>query len=76
MTTLLRIYAHNGQVTGLVFGNEHPSAIGVEVHSDKVEDLKASLATLAPRGVGSPWPPVGSKPAEMPKPARRGATKD
>ncbi|WP_025135245.1 hypothetical protein [Achromobacter sp. DH1f] len=68
MTTLFRIFAHNGQITGLVFGNEHPSAHGVEVHSGQAEDLKAELAALAPSGVGSPWPPVGTKPAELPKP--------
>lgn len=76
MSTNLRIFAHNGQITGLVFGNEHPSAIGVEVHSTKTDDLKTELAALAPRGVGSPWPPVGTKPAELPKAPRRSAAKD
>jgi len=57
-----RIFAHAGQVTAIVFNTEHAHPVGVEVQSGETDDISTELATLAPSGVGSPWPPVKPKP--------------
>ncbi|MDM0006436.1 hypothetical protein QTI51_09650 [Variovorax sp. J22G73] len=71
MTTKYRIMAHAGQVTAIIFGREHSNAHGVEVAAGDADDLAAEIEALCPTGVGSPWPPVGAKPAELPKPVRK-----
>lgn len=60
---LYRIYAYKGQVSAIALGKEFVNANGLEVDSGETEDMSALLAAKAPNGVGSPWPPVDSKPS-------------
>jgi hypothetical protein len=74
MNTKYRLYAHAGQITAVCIGNEFINANGIEVASGESEDLGATLAELAPGGVGSPWPVPGKETAVAAKPAKPAKT--